>query len=63
MLVKAEVKALVKEAGKRSSPEFMSALEYAIRQKVRACLEMHNGGKKTLTADVVHFVFNGSKKP
>jgi hypothetical protein len=28
-----------------------------VREKVRACVELHNGGKKTLTPESVHPIF------
>ena len=61
MLNKAEVRKMAKEAGKRVSPAFLSALEFVVREKVRACVALHNGGKKTLTADTVHFVFGARR--
>lgn len=62
MLNKAEVRKMAKEAGKRVSPDFLSALEFQVREKVRACVELHNGGKKTLTPEAVHFIFGGTKR-
>ncbi len=61
MLNKAEVKKMVKEAGKRCGADFMSALEYAIRERVQAIITLHDGGKKTLNAASVHFYFGGKK--
>lgn len=62
MINKAEVRKLAKESERRLSADFLSALEYAVRQKVQACLATHNGGKKTLDGSVVHYVFNTAEK-
>lgn len=62
MISKSQVRVLAKESGKRLSSDFLSALDFAVREKVKTCLTTHNGGKKTLDASIVHYVFNTEGK-
>ena len=57
LLKASEIKKLVKEGNKRCSKEFIAALEAAVAKKVAKCIAEHNGGKKTVDADVVHLHF------
>ena len=50
------VKALIRQtAGKRTSKEFLEALDRFIAVKVEGCAREHNGGKKTVDASVAAF--------
>lgn len=52
----AAVKALIKSHGKRTSKDFIEALDrYVERALARAAAE-HNGGKKTVDASVAGYV-------
>ncbi len=56
------VKALVKAGGKRMAAESMDALEFCIREKLQALINTHDGGKKTITPTLVHYVVGKSQK-
>lgn len=50
------VRKLVKENGKRSSAEFLMALDDLVRSRVNAACKVHNGGRATLDASVLGHV-------
>jgi len=50
------VRSLVKENGKRSSQEFLLALDDLVRRRVNAACNIHNGGRVTLDATVLGHV-------
>jgi hypothetical protein len=52
----AAVKKLVKAHGKRSSAEFLAALDRYLERKVMVALSEHNGGKKTLDAALAEYI-------
>lgn len=52
-LIKASiVKKMVKASGKRTSGQFLEALNAHVNKKVEAAIQCHNGGKKTLDHEV-----------
>lgn len=52
----AAVKKLIKSHGKRTSKEFLEALDRYVERAVLRATEQHNAGKKTVTADVAAYV-------
>ena len=52
----AAVKKLIKGHGKRTSKEFLEALDRYVERAVLRATEEHNGGKKTVDASVAAFV-------
>jgi hypothetical protein len=46
------IRAAVKAAGKRTSAEFIAALDGYVERAIQRAIAEHNGGKKTITADV-----------
>lgn len=50
------VRARVKEKGKRTSQEFLLALDDRVRSLIDSACWVHNGGRKTLDAAPVGFV-------
>ena len=46
------VRKLIKESGRRVSPEFLQLLDRHIEAKVKKACDTHNGAKKTLDAAV-----------
>lgn len=50
------VRQLVKQNGKRSSSEFLMALDDLVRSRVNAACKVHDGGRKTLSASVLGHV-------
>ena len=59
MLLKvSELKGIVKEAGKRTSKDFISAFNAKVEDDLKKAIAEHNGGKKTLGADVVQFLWS-----
>lgn len=50
------VRQLVKQNGKRSSSEFLLALDDLVRSRVNAACKTHNGGRVTLDATVLGHV-------
>jgi hypothetical protein len=46
------VRKLIKESGRRVSPEFLQILDRHIEAKIKKACETHNGSKKTLDAAV-----------
>ena len=46
------VRKLIKESGRRVSPEFLQLLDKHIEAKVKKACDTHNGAKKTLDAAV-----------
>jgi len=58
MLLKAsEIKNIIKEAGKRSGKDFMVAFNEKVEKDLQKAIAEHNGGKKTLDAAVVKFLW------
>jgi hypothetical protein len=55
-LNQAAVRKLVKSLGKRSSGEFLLALDDLVRSRVTAACNTHNGGRVTLDATVLGHV-------
>lgn len=55
-LNQAAVRKLIKENGKRSSQEYLLALDDLVRSRTNAACRVHNGGKKTLDASVLGHV-------
>lgn len=55
-LNQAAVRKLVKENGKRSSQEFLLALDDLVRSRTNAACRVHNGGRVTLDASVLGHV-------
>lgn len=49
------VKKLIKEHGKRTSKEFLAALDSYVRNAVIRAASEHNGGKKTVDASVAGY--------
>lgn len=49
------VKKLAKKAGKRVSKGYLLQLDIWIEQKIQSSCRLHNGGKATLTADLLGF--------
>lgn len=47
-VVESKVRQLVKEYGKRTSAEFMNALDLKVEKLIRTACGVHNGGKVTL---------------
>lgn len=54
-----EIKKTVKEAGKRTSKDFLSAFDNEVEKMLQKCISEHNGGKKTLDAALVRYMFGG----
>lgn len=52
-----EVKKLIKESGKRTSKDFIQALDHYVEEMVKKAAAEHNGGKKTVDAGVAHLLF------
>jgi hypothetical protein len=52
----AQIKKLIKAHGKRSSAEFLAALDRYLEKKVLIALSEHNGGKKTLDAALAEYI-------
>jgi len=52
----AGVRKYLKEKEKRVSPAFLYALEAFIQRKIDQAAAEHNGGKKTLDAEVAGYV-------
>jgi len=50
------VRKLIKDSGRRVSPEFLQLLDKHIEFKVKKACETHNGSKKTLDASVAGIV-------
>ena len=48
------VRQLVKEGGKRCGHIFLASLDKYLHDKILRCLEVHNGGKKTLDGSLVN---------
>ena len=48
----AAVRKAVKAAGKRTSTEYLDALDRYVERAIQRAIAEHNGGKKTITADV-----------
>ncbi len=58
ILMQSKVKELVKEGEKRSSADFMTAFNELCERNLQTLIKSHNnGGKKTLTAELVRFTF------
>ena len=52
----AAVKKLIKSHGKRTSKDFIEALDRYVERAVLRAVAEHNGGKKTIDADVAAYV-------
>ncbi len=52
----AAVKRLIKTHGKRTSKEFLEALDRYVEAKLHTAAGEHNGGKKTVDAAVAAYV-------
>ncbi len=58
MLLKAsEIKKMVKEGNKRCSKDFIAALDAKVSKMISRAIAEHNGGKKTLDAILVSYLF------
>ena len=53
----ASVRKFIKSHGKRTSKEFLEALDRYLEKKLLVALAEHNGGKKTLDASLAAYVF------
>jgi hypothetical protein len=51
------VRKFIKSHGKRTSKEFLEALDRYIEKKLLTGVAEHNGGKKTLDAAVAAYIF------
>jgi len=51
------VRKLIKANGKRTSKEFLEALDRYVEKKILTAVAEHNGGKKTLDAAVAGYIF------
>lgn len=52
----ASVKKFVKSHGKRTSKEFLEALDRYLEAKVLVAIREHNGGKKTLDVALAGYI-------
>ncbi len=50
------VRKFLKEKERRVSPSFLYALDAFVQKKLDEAAKVHNGGKKTLDAEVAGFV-------
>jgi len=57
ILKQSDIKTIIKDRNKRCSKEFMSAFNAHVEADLQRCLNEHNGGRKTLDAGVVRFLF------
>jgi len=56
------VKALIRNTtGKRTSKEFLEALDRYVAMKVAKCAQEHNGGKKTVDGSVAAYTLGVPK--
>lgn len=53
----AAVRKFVKSHGKRTSKEFLEALDRYLEAKLLTATKEHNGGKKTLDAALAGYIF------
>jgi len=51
----AAVRKFIKSHGKRTSHEYLAALDRYVEYKLLQSVEVHNGGKKTLDAGVAAY--------
>jgi hypothetical protein len=51
------VKKFVKSHGKRTSKEFLEALDRYLENKLLVATKEHNGGKKTLDSALAGYIF------
>ena len=51
----AAVRKLVKSHGKRTSDDYLAALDRYVQYKVEQAIELHNGGKKTIDSGVAAY--------
>ena len=51
----AAVKAFIKAHGKRTSHDFLAALDRYTEYKLKQAVEVHNGGKKTVDGGVAAY--------
>lgn len=56
------VRRLAKANGKRVSKAFLYAVDAYIERKIIAACNEHNGGRKTLTADIAAYCITGIRK-
>ena len=52
LLKPSTIKEIIKQSGKRSSKEFLQALNMHVHKKLQSAIACHNGGKKTLDQEV-----------
>lgn len=52
----AAIRKAIKAAGKRTSTEFLDALDRYVERAVQRAIAEHNGGKKTIDASVAGHV-------
>jgi hypothetical protein len=50
------VRKLIKDSGRRVSPEFLQLLDRHIETTVKKACETHNGSKKTLDASIAGMI-------
>jgi hypothetical protein len=53
----AAVRKLIKAHGKRTSADFLAALDRYVHDKLLQAVGTHNGGKRTLDSGVAAYVF------
>lgn len=54
------VRKYCKAHGKRASIMLIATLDRVVETRLDACIKVHNGGKKTIDAGVLSYVFNHS---
>ena len=54
----AAVRKLIKSHGKRTSIEFLASLDRWVEAKLLQATSEHNGGRKTLDADLASYLLN-----
>jgi len=54
------IRKLVKSHGKRTSQEFLIALDHYIQERIEKVAKEHNGGKKTLDAKLLAYLVIGN---
>jgi hypothetical protein len=59
----AAVKAFIKSHGKRTSHEYLAALDRYLEYKLKQAVELHNGGKKTVDGAVGSYTLGLGQRP
>lgn len=59
----AAVRKLIKTHGKRTSDDYLAALDRYIEYKVKQAVELHNGGKKTMDGGVAAYTLGLGNRP